>query len=154
MAITDFSYNKDKLGNGAVTTANRNGIRLLIADTNSTDRLFSDDEIEFFATQEANIYGAASLAATQLQFRFASEADKTVGDLSIKSSQKSVAYEKLAKMYLTKSKDKGSPQIWLGGATISGKNTDRSNDDLVQPAFLREIFDFPKSNTNSTLAES
>ena len=143
-----FTYNDDKL------SVTRNQVRLLIDDKNSTDQQFSDDEIDFFNDQEGNIYGAASVAALSLQFRFGGQADKTVGDLKISLSQKSDAYEKLAKTFAKKAEDKGTPQIFAGGLTISGKNTDRSNDDLVQPAFYKWQNDFPTANSNSTLSES
>jgi len=157
MAINnlEFSYDDNLLVSSTnITATQRNQVRLLIADTNSTDRLFTDDEVSFFVDQEANIYGAASVAAISLQMRFASEADKKVGDLSISLSQKSANFEKLAKIYAKKSEDKGSPQIFMGGATISQKNTDRSNTDLVQSALYKWQNDFTEVSSNSTISES
>ena len=157
MAINnlEFSYDDNLLVSSTnITATQRNQVRLLIGDVNSTDRLFTDDEISFFVDQEANIYGAASVAAMSLQFRYSGQADKKVGDLSISLSQKSNSYRDLAKDYKAKSEDKGAPQIFMGGATISGKNTDRSNTDLVQPAFNKWQNDFPTVSSNSTLSES
>ena len=140
--MTHFSYNDSDL------STELNQVRLLIEDTNSTSVLFSDEEIEFFISQEANIYGAAAVACESLQAKFAGGVSKTVGKLSIELQQRVAHYKDLAETYKAKSKMKGGIQLFAGGLSESQKDAVNSNTDRVQPDFFRDMMDFPGTGTN------
>ena len=131
-----FTYFDDNLG----TSLNK--VRLLIGDINSTDVQFSDDEINFFIDEESNIYGAASVACQALAMKFTPSVDKKVGPLWLEQSQIAAGYKTMAKDFKTKSNQKGSARIYLGGETISNKNIDKADTDVVQPFFKRNQNDF------------
>ncbi len=135
--MTHFSYNDSDL------STDLNKVRRLIGDVSSTAGLFSDEEITFFIDEEANIYGAASVACESLSAKFAEGVSKTVGKLSLELQQKFDHFSDLAETFKTKSKMKGGIQLFAGGLTISGKQTERSDTDRVDPSFRRDMHDFP-----------
>jgi hypothetical protein len=127
-----------------------NKTRLLIRDTNSTNVMFEDEELNQFLGMAANPFGAAGLAARTMQAVNSGKADKTVGELSIKYSGVATAWGKLADELDTKGKTKGSPQLFAGGISASNKLTQEQDSDRVDPAFYRDIFDFPGTVISST----
>ena len=135
--MTHFSYNDSDL------STDLNKVRRLIGDVSSTAGLFSDEEIEFYIAEEANIYGAASVACESLQAKFAGGVSKTVGKLSIELQQRVAHYKDLAETYKAKSKMKGGIQLFAGGLSISQKEAINSNTDRVDPSFFRDMHDFP-----------
>ena len=135
--MTHFSYNDSDL------STDLNKVRRLIGDVNSTAGLFSDEEIEFFISEEANIYGAAAVACESLSAKFASGVSKTVGKLKINLQQKFDHYEKLSETFKTKSKTKGGIQLFAGGISQAQKDSEESNTDRVAPSFARDFMDFP-----------
>lgn len=142
--MTHFSYNDSDL------STELNQVRRLIGDVNSTGVLFSDEEIGFYIDQEANIYGAASVACESLQAKFAGGVSKTVGKLSIELQQRVTHYKDLAETYKAKSKMKGGIQLFAGGLSISQKEAERSNTDRVDPSFRRDFMDLPGTGLGDT----
>jgi len=142
--MTHFSYNDSDL------STELNQVRRLIGDVNSTGVIFSDEEIGFYIDQEANIYGAASVACESLQAKFAGGVSKTVGKLSIELQQRVTHYKDLAETYKAKSKMKGGIQLFAGGLSISQKEAERSNTDRVDPSFRRDFMDLPGTGLGDT----
>jgi len=71
-------------------------VRFYIGDTDQTDQLLQDEEINFLLTETTNVLLAASRAAKAVAAKFSRQADKAVGDLRISLSQKAQAYTTLA----------------------------------------------------------
>lgn len=139
-----FSYNSDDLS----TTLNQ--VRRLIGDVNSTSAEFQDEEINFYINQEANIFGAASVACQSLASKYALQVDKRIGELSISASQKYEHYKELTKEYLQKSKAKGLVNVYAGGISKSDKDTQEEDTDRVEPYFTRDLHDFKGTIITST----
>jgi hypothetical protein len=70
---------------GDPSVSTRDQIRFLIADTDSTDPHFTDEELAWQYTTWENVWEAAASCAEILAGRFAKKADSTkkVGDLSL-----------------------------------------------------------------------
>jgi len=71
-------------------------IRLEIGDTDSSDPLLQDEEIQYVINEEKGFFNIAARCCEIISRNFAREADKTLGPLSIQASQKSQAYKELA----------------------------------------------------------
>jgi hypothetical protein len=119
----------------------RDKVRFKLGDTDTSDELISDEEIAYLLTlgtvQQAAAHGAEAIAA-----RFARKADKTIGDLALKLSQKAEAYWKLAAALW---EDAGGklPSLELvpyaGGISVSDKEAVEEDSDRVEPAFRRDV---------------
>lgn len=127
-----------------------NKTRLLIFDTNSTAVLFEDEELNQYLDMAANPFGAAGLAARTMQARNSGRASKTVGKLKIDLSDIAKAWGTLADQLDVKGKTKGSPQLFAGGLSKSGKLTQEQDSDRVEPAFVRDQFRFPGTVLSTT----
>jgi len=71
-------------------------VRFRTGDTDETDQLLQDEEINYLLSETTNVLLAASRAAKAIAAKFARQADKSVGSLSISLSQKAQAYMALA----------------------------------------------------------
>ena len=78
--------------NPSVST--RDWVRWMVGDTDSTDELLQDEEIDAAVSDEGNKYRAAATCARAIASKFSRQADKKVGPLSISASQKAERYEK------------------------------------------------------------
>lgn len=140
-----WSYNP-----GAST---RDWVRFRIGDTDTTDQLLSDEEINAALSDEGNQYAAAAVCAEAIAGTFAREADKSVGPLSISASQKAAMYAKLAQRLRAQVGRKVAP--WLGGRSQDDVDTAKADTDRVDPAFEVGQWDLPGSaDTEDTLSDS
>ena len=103
--------------------------------------MLSDEEIAFLTGQAGNVFGMAALACEVIAAKFAGEADKSVGDLEIKLSQKSIAYEKRAKGFRKQSIKLVGPVA--GGISIAAKKTQTDDTDRVKPGISKGQFENP-----------
>ncbi len=72
-------------------------VRLLIGDTDSSDQLLSDDQIDFFLTERGDNYVlAAADAAEAVAAKFSSAYDFTTDEQSFKRSQVAAQFLALA----------------------------------------------------------
>ena len=125
----------------------RGQVRLMVADTDSTNALLQDAEIDFFLSEEANKYFAAARAAGAISAQFFRLAtDKKVGDLSRSYQSKAEDYKQLQSDLEKRGKSKPSSGIVTpkyGGTSQSAKDSNNDNTDLVRPRFVRDQFDYP-----------
>jgi len=127
-------------------------VRLLIGDTNSSDRLLLDSEIQFFLDQSSGeLYAAAIAACYAIAGKFARSADFTNLSLSVSASQRAEAYRQLAKdlaaQLASGATGSGGASMFVGGASISGKESLSEDSDAVQPSFSIGQDDEPGANT-------
>ncbi len=113
-----FTYSGDP------STSVRNYVRFLISDTDSTDPLFTDEELNYVISEWDNdAYKAARECAEILIARFSREADsqsKSVGDISVSQSfsQKIAHYKELANSLLQREMRKAPPTPWANAQAL------------------------------------
>ena len=146
-----FTYSGDP------STSTRNYVRFLISDTNSSDQLFSDEELNYVITEwSGDAYEAARECAEILIARFAREADstsKSVGDISVSESYSSKIqhYKELAHSILMRRLRKSPPRIVANSESLKSTN-DRIIDDY-NTDFFAGIHDNPNSNYEQRVPE-
>jgi hypothetical protein len=118
--------------------SDRDAVRLLVGDTDSADKLLSNEEIEYFLAQEGSVSRAARLAVTTLIAKFSRLADESVGQVKVNFSKR---VENL--MSLSKELEKRAAVVgveWIaGGITHTDKAKSADDPDIVQPFFDREL---------------
>lgn len=84
---------------GDPSTSDRDAVRFLVADTDSTDPLINDEEIAYLLAVYTEPPHAATAAARAIAAKFSRQSDqaRTVGDLTLSESlsQKSQQYHHL-----------------------------------------------------------
>lgn len=124
------------------TAAEIQNVRLLIGDTDGGDQLLDDDDLGFFVDEHPqNPYAAAAAACGALAAKFARKVDRTVEDVSVKSSQLHAHYLALAKSLTRQAKTKSVAQgLPFAGGVSSGDKAEREADgDRVAPAFSKAL---------------
>lgn len=117
-------------------------VRFLIGDTDSSDPQFQDGEISGLLVQNVGEpYQSAIEGCRALATKYARQADKTVGDLHILSSQKSKTYIALIPQLQAQAQRHTVPVPYAGGIKKSDKQKDQDNDDVVPPSFVKGIMD-------------
>jgi hypothetical protein len=126
-------------------------VRFYVGDTNPSDALLADDEVEFLLDAEGSVQAAAIAAAEAIAAKFTRLADKSVGDLSISQSQKAKQYLALAER-LRRAMAKGA-LLYFGGISKTTKETREADTDRVEPAFTVAMLDDPQVSESDTDAE-
>ena len=147
-----WTYDGDPAANA------RDAIRFLIGDTDTTDQLISDEEIAWVNNQvtgsdtaTTGLYDASYRCCLTIASKFSRMADKAVGDLRVDMSQKAKGYREQASELKELAGRAGLvPTPYLGGMTISDRDIDRGNSDMVQPLFWQGQFD-DKGTTTGTV---
>lgn len=123
-------------------------VRFLIGDTDSTDQLIQDQEIQWFLLNEP-VIRAAARAAEAIAAKFSRKADKRVGDLWLELSQRAKQYRELAGELWEQAGGK-SPNLALapyaGGISRADKDSVEEDSDRVRPAFKRDTGFFDKTD--------
>jgi len=128
------------------TMTDRNKVRFLIGDTDTTDQLVQDEEVDFAITENGtNLFAAAAMLCRAIAAKFSRESDTKVESISVAASQKSERYEKMAVKYSkdasTKGSGIGSPVI--GGISKSEVRSVKEDTDRVEPRFRMGMHDNP-----------
>lgn len=134
---------------GDPSNSARDAIRFLIGDTDSTDELLSDEEIAWVnteasgsATSTDSLYDAAYRCCLTIASKLAREADKQIGDLSVKLSQRAQAYrDQATTLQELVAREGGVPTPYAGAITISDKDIDQENSDLYRGRFASGQFE-------------
>lgn len=113
-------------------------VRFLIGDTDASNPLVQNEEIEWALSEQGNVYAAAALVAQTLGGRFATTADKSVGDLKLKFSEQSRNFFELAKNL--KMQVLSLSQVQSAGAdVIATKEANEADTTLVEPKFTKDM---------------
>lgn len=124
-----FTYSGDP------STSTRNYVRFLLNDTDSTDALFSDEELNYVISEwGGDAYNSARECAEILIARFSRLADsssKSVGDISVSESYSSKVthYKELAESLLRRQMRKSPPKPFANAQALKSTN-DRIVDDF------------------------
>jgi hypothetical protein len=139
---------------GNPSSTQRDAIRFLLNDTDATDVLLTDEEIEYLIAQWSDTYESARAGAEIIASKFSRDADnisKTVGDLSISKSfnNKAAQYRELAKSFLDQRMRKTPPIPTINPQSIEST----ANRDPFTPTtdFSVGQFDNPGSNTDVSI---
>jgi hypothetical protein len=124
----------------ASLSSNSDKVRFLLGDTSNSaaTELLADGEVTWLLTEETNVYRAAAVGAEAIAAKFSRLADTSVGDVSVQNSQKSKQYLELAKRLYTSATGKGTGAAFLGGYSISDRDTRLDDTDRVLPFFDRQ----------------
>lgn len=125
-----------------------NATRFLIGDTDSSDQLVSDEEIEFLISSEDSVYLAAATALEALSSKFARENSISGDGLSV-SAQRSQAFQQraveLRKQDKRVRRKGGLPEF-------TGAKRTRPKDSEYQPhVFGEEMHDIPGGSDEDDL---
>lgn len=135
----------------APATVARDAVRLLVGDTDSTDQLVSDEEITWAVAQGPTTLAAARIAEV-IAGRFSRRADKEVGDLSLRASQKAKAYLVLAqRLQVRANLVAGVP--YAGGISVSDKQDQEDDTDRVSGSSVG-MHDNPYSQTGPLVTKT
>ena len=141
---------------GDPATNARDSIRFLSGDTDTNDQLLNDEEIAWFNNQLSGsdtattaLYNAAYRCCLLIASKFSRLADQAVGDMRVSMSQKAKASREQADSMLLLAGREGSvPTPYAGGITISDKEIDWDNSDLVRAGFRKGQFDDTRDGNN------
>lgn len=146
-----FTYSGDP------STSTRNYVRFLLNDTDSTDVLFSDEELSYVITEwGGDAYDAARECAEILIARFARLADstsKSVGDISVSESYSSKVshYKELANSLLLRKMRKSPPRPWANSDAL--KSTDDRTTTDYPTDFVVGQMDNPNNYYETRIVE-
>jgi len=131
-------------------STNRDKVRFLVQDTDSTRPLLTDDEIAFLIAEWADVYDAAANAADILAAKFAGKADysKSVGDLSLNEtfSSQASSYKELSKS-IRLNRYRRYTVSWVANAEALKSTANRSVDTYNTDAYLGQMDNPRTSNT-------
>ena len=121
----------------------KDAIRFLIGDTDTTDQLLSNEEILWVNTEASGtstgvnaLYDAAYRCCLTIASKLARLADKQIGDLNVKFSQKAQGYLTQAAHFNSLAMSQNfTPIPYAGGITDSDKESDQDNSDLFRGWF-------------------
>lgn len=119
----------------------RDEVRLLVGDTDTTDQLVTDEEIAYALTRAGTVVGASALMARACAAKFARLVSSSVGAVSESASDLWQHYKDLANELELQAATLAQPSF--GGLTVSEHLTDAANDGLVQAGAKRGQFDNP-----------
>lgn len=126
----------------------RDRIRFLIGDTNLSEQLLQDEEIDWIMTLGGNLQSWAAMAARSIGASFARLSDtEAAEDVRSMLSQKSKQYFKLAEEILKDpvlSDEFGAGhfvEFYAGGQSKAEKTSDEADTDLVGPHITAGIHD-------------
>ncbi len=122
---------------GNPASSDKDAVRFYTGDTDETDQLVTDEEINFTITNEGGAIMAAVAVCRAIAAKFSRQADKAIGDLRVSFSQKSEAYVKRAAGLELKGSGLAVP--FAGGLTVADKETAENNTANVQPIFRRGV---------------
>jgi len=119
----------------AAITVTRDKLRLELGDTDTTNYVFNDDELDYFLTEETNnVLKARLRAAEAAVFRFARSYDFATDGQSFKRSQQATAYAEMAKQLraqgVTTASDPGGFTT-VNVTKVDGYSSDITNDEVA-----------------------
>jgi hypothetical protein len=133
-------------------TSDRDKVRFLIQDTDSTAPLLTDEEIAWLISEWADVYDAAANGCDVLANQYAHKADysKSVGDLSLHEtfSRQTTRFSELASNLRRNRMRRYAPH-WKANADALKSTADRNVATYNTDAHLGQM-DNPRSDTQPT----
>jgi hypothetical protein len=133
-------------------TSDRDKVRFLIQDVETTRQLMSDEEIAWLISEWGDVYEAAANAAEALAAKFTGKADysKSVGDLSLNEtfSSQSAGFKELAKN-IRSNRHRKYTVSWVANAEALKSTADRTVTTYNTDAFTGQM-DNPRTSTSES----
>mgnify|MGYP001553039507 CR=1 FL=1 len=130
---------------GDPSSSETDEVRFLIGDTDTSNEILTDAEIDYTINDKGSVSAAAVACAEAIAAQYAKKADKSVGDLKISYSKLYDTYIKLANRLKQKASLKlGKP--YAGGISIEDKESVEEDTDRVQPRFERDKFSYKQTD--------
>lgn len=139
-----FTYNSSNVGSSGLAT-----VRFLIGDTSSGTYHMEDGEINAVLDNiTSNHTYAAAYCAENISAYYSRQADTRNEGLDIMASQRAKAYTRLAQNL--RWRVGALAGIFVGGRSQQTKDDRAEDTDYVQPAFTREMDDYPGTIASTT----
>lgn len=139
-----WTFNSSSVGSSGLAT-----VRFYTGDTSSGTQLMTDEVINAVLTNIATDYTHAAIYCLEsLAAQYSFQADTRNEGLDIMGSQRAKAYAQRA-ADLRRRVGLGA-ELFVGGRSQDTKDDYADDSDLVQPAFEREMDDFPGTISSST----
>lgn len=131
----------------------KDAVRFLVGDTDTTDQLVSDEEISFILTKETSPYKAASAVAEVIAGKFARTINQSADGLSYSGSELFKHYMELAKTLrgLARRLEGGGPRPYAGGIYTADRIKDDNNAALERGYFSSRMHDNPNKSSDDEL---
>ena len=113
----------------------RDKVRFGVQDTESTDPLFADEEIDARLSALGSVQATILDLAKKLMIKFARLVDVSVGKVSESNSQRFAAYKELVSQLEADNAAYAVPSF--GGVNVSDNEALDGDDGLVQPGAKR-----------------
>lgn len=120
---------------GDPSTSEKDAVRFLIQDTNTSKQLFQDSEIYWTLTQEMNIYTAAAALCDVLVAKAGGVKGKKISEFAIQYDP--MFYRTLAGTL--RARGAGHQLPYAGGISIADKQAQQGDPDWVAPSFARGL---------------
>lgn len=137
-----------------LATSAKDRVRLEIGDTDPTNQMLQDEEINQAISVENNFWGASARCCEMIARVKLGHADIRLGRAMY------VTYTKMADQYLRmavalREKALGANIPYAGGVVLADKQTLQSDTSIVQPAFTREMQENPRTGgyTSDTIGD-
>ena len=135
-------------------------IRFLTGDTDTNDQLINDEEIAWTNNQVTGsdtattaLYEVSYRVMVAIASKFSRLADQSVGDLKVDMNQKAYnAREQAALLKQQALREGNTPTPYAGGISVSDKEIDEENSDIVQPYFSRGQWTNSRAGANDVIA--
>lgn len=111
-------------------------VRLKVGDTNSDDRLLTDEQIAFILTESPNLNEAAADSCDAIVAFLARDVDRSNLGMQASRSQKVQHYKDLAEVYRSGNRLVAIPSF--GGSSRSDKELLEANEDFLTPLVRRD----------------
>jgi len=132
-----------------IATSEKDQVRLLIGDTDSTDVLLQDEEINYFLTAEGSVYAAAVAGCKSIAASLNRQPGEFwAGSVRISNSDRANEYLKMAET-LQRRNTLISARPFAGGISKADKETRENDSDRVKPSFTRALHTPPGENFGS-----
>lgn len=146
---------------GDPSTSALNAIRFLTGDTDTNDQLINDEEIAWTNNQVTGsdtattaLYEVSYRVMIAIASKFSRLADQAVGDLKVDMFQKATnAREQAALLKQQALREGNTPTPYAGGISVSDKEIDEENSDIVQPYFSRGQWTNSRGGANDVIAD-
>lgn len=136
-------------------------VRFLTGDTDTNDQLLDDEEIKWTNNQVTGsdtattaLYEVSYRCMVAIASKFSRLADQSVGDLKVDLFQKATnAREQAALLKQQALREGNTPVPYAGGISVSDKEIDQENSDIVQPYFSRGQWTNSRGGANDVIAD-
>lgn len=125
----------------------RDKVRFEIQDTDTSDQLFSNEEIDARLTALGSVSSTSLDLARRLMMRFARKADTTVGRVSTSFNQRFQAYKDIVSRLEAEGAALCMPSF--GGTEVARNDELDADDSLVQPENKRDGDDRNTGDVNT-----